>query len=71
MIPALSAIVSAYVIFRCIEVMNRSDAHFRSEGAKVFVIVCGFITISVCILMMLGIENVAMDPKLMGLPPAR
>lgn len=71
MIPALSAIVTAYVIFRCIEVMCRAESHFKSDGARIFVMVCGFVTISVCILMMLGIESVATDPsKLMvpGLP---
>jgi hypothetical protein len=47
MIPNIGAMIGGYIIFRCIEVANRSKTQFNSDGGRVFVLVMAWIGVAV------------------------
>lgn len=55
MIPALSTIIAAYVVLRCIEIMATNPAHFTSQTARVGVALVALLVIGVTFVMWLDI----------------
>ena len=47
MIPTIGIMISAYIGFRCIELLCRNASHFSSQGARTFTGIMAVLTMAV------------------------
>ena len=60
MLPALTMIIGAYVVLRCLQIATKNKDSFVNPGARVIVIICSALVAVVTIMETMSVQSSAL-----------